>query len=194
MKAIARSHICWPGVDCDIETLVKSCEPCLSVKLSHPKSPLNPWLWPARLWVRIHVHIAGPLYGKTYFIIVDAHSKWPEVFEMTSTTTSKTIDILRQVFAANGLPDQLVSENGPQFSSEEFQLFLTCNSIKHCRTAPYHPATIHAAERFVQTLKKSIMVGRRDKRSDQHKLCPLSPKVSINTSCCYRSAPKYLNS
>ena len=73
---------------------------------------------------------AGPLCGKTYFIIVDAHSKWPEVFEMTSTTTLKTIDILRQVFAAYGLPDQLVSDNGPQFSSEEFQLFLKCNGIK----------------------------------------------------------------
>ena len=127
-------------------------------------------MWPAKPWVRIHVDFAGPLYGKTYFIIVNAHSKWPEVFEMTSTTTSKTIDILRQVFAAYGLPDQLVSDNGPQFSSEEFQLFLKCNGIKRYRTAPYHPATNGAAERFVQTLKKSIMAGRRDKRSDQHKL------------------------
>ena len=81
MKAIARSHIWWPGVDSDIETLVKSCEPCLSVNLSAPKSSLNPWLWPAKPWVRIHVDFAGPLYGKTYFIIVDAHSKWPEVFK-----------------------------------------------------------------------------------------------------------------
>ena len=181
MKAIARSHVWWPGVDSDIDTLVKSCEPCLSVKPSPPKSPLNPWLWPAKPWVRIHVDFAGPLYGKTYFIIVDAHSKWPEVFEMTSTTTSKTIDILRQVFAAYGLPDQLVSDNGPQFSSEEFQLFLKCNGIKHCRTAPYRPATNGAAERFVQTLKKSIMAGRRDKRSDQHKLSSFLLK--------YRSTP-----
>ena len=52
MKAIARSHAWWPGVDSDIDTLEKSCEPCLSVKLSLPKSPLNPWLWPAKLWVR----------------------------------------------------------------------------------------------------------------------------------------------
>ena len=58
MKAIARSHIWWPGVDSDIETI-----------------PLKPWLWPAKPWVRIHVDFAGPLYGKTYFIIVDAHSK-----------------------------------------------------------------------------------------------------------------------
>ena len=142
---------------------------------------LNPWLWPAKIWVRIYVDFAGQLYGKTYFIIVDAHSKWPEVFEMTSTTISKTIDILRQMFAAYGLPDQLVSDNGPQFSSEEFQFFVKHNGIKHSRTAPYHPATNGAAERFVQTLKKSIMAGRRDKRSDQHKLSSFLLK--------YRSIP-----
>ena len=105
---------------------------------------------------------AGPLYGKTNFIIVDIQYKWPEVFEMTSTMTSKTIDILRQVFAVYGLRDQLVSDNGPQFSSEEFQLFLKRNGLKHCRTAPYYPATNSVAERFLQTLKKSIMAGRRD--------------------------------
>ena len=49
---------------------------------------------------------------------------------MTSNTTSKTIDILGQVFAVYGLLDQLVSDNGPQFSSEEFQLCLKCNGIK----------------------------------------------------------------
>ena len=48
MKAIARSHVWWPGVDSDIDNLVKSCEPCQSVKQSPPKSPLNPWLWPAK--------------------------------------------------------------------------------------------------------------------------------------------------
>ena len=48
MKVIARSHLSWPGVDSDIETLVKSCVLCLFVKPSPPKSLLNPWLWPAK--------------------------------------------------------------------------------------------------------------------------------------------------
>ena len=87
--------------------------------------------------------------------------------------TSKTLDTLRQVFPAYGLRDQLVSDNDPEFTSEEFQLFLKCNGIKHCRTAPYHPATNNEAKRFVQTTKKSIMAGRRGRRSDQHKLSGL---------------------
>ena len=170
MKALARSHVWWPNLDRNIETLVKSCLPCLSVQPAPPKSPLNPWLWPAKPWSSIHVDFAGPLQGKMYFVIVDAHSKWPEVFEMSSTTSAKTIDVLRNVFAHHGLPDQLVLDNGPQFTSDEFQQFLSQNGIKHTRTAPYHPATNGLAERFVQTLKRAISAGREDARSSQHKL------------------------
>ena len=48
MKAIACSFVWWPNLDANIESLVKSCVPCLSVKSAPPKSPLNPWLWPAK--------------------------------------------------------------------------------------------------------------------------------------------------
>ena len=170
MKSIGRSYVWWPNFDNDIEKLVESCTACLSVKPSPPKAPLNPWLWPAKPWSRIHIDFMGPLFGKSYLVIVDAHSKWPEVFEMSTTTTSKTIDVLRQVFAAHGLPDHLVSDNGPQFTAAEFAQFLRSNGIKHTCSAPYHPATNGCAERFVQTLKKAILVGRGDSRSAQHKL------------------------
>ena len=170
MKSLARSFVWWPKLDNDIEPIAKSCLPCLSVKPSPPKSPLNPWIWPSKPWSRIHIDFAGPLNAKSYLIIVDAHSKWPEVFEMSSTTTSKTIDVLRHVFAIHGLPDHLVSDNGPQFTSMEYQHFLRCNSIKHTRTAPYHPATNGIAERFVQTFKKAILAGKGYARSSQHKL------------------------
>ena len=77
MKALARSYVWWPTIDNDIETLVKACLPCLSVKSYPLKSPLNPWLWPSQPWSRIHIDFAGPLFGKTHLIIIDAHSKWP---------------------------------------------------------------------------------------------------------------------
>ena len=120
--------------------------------------------------VQTAYRFSGPLYGRTYLIIVDAHSKWPEVFAMPSTTTSKTIEVLRQLFSTYGLPDQIVSDNGPQFTSEDFQMFLKNNGVKHIRSAPYHPATNGLTERFVQTLKKAIVAGKSDSRSHDHKL------------------------
>ena len=53
----------------------------------------------------------------TYVIVVDAHSKWPEVIMIKSTTYMKTVEILRTIFFRNGLPEQLVSDNKPQFVS-----------------------------------------------------------------------------
>ena len=55
--------------------------------------------------------------GRMILVAVDAHSKWPEATVMTSTTA---ISVLREMFARNGIPKQLVSDNSPQFCSEEF--------------------------------------------------------------------------
>ena len=87
---------------------------------------------------------------------MDAHSKWPEIVEMNSTTSQRTISELRKMFAAHGLPQQLVSDNGPQFISDEFATFMKSNGIKHIRCAPYHPASNGAVERLVQTFKKAM--------------------------------------
>ena len=61
-----------------------------------------------------------------------------------------------EVFANYGLPEELVSDNGPQFCSDLFTNFLNKNGIKHLRSAPFHPATNGEAERFLQTFKTSM--------------------------------------
>ena len=63
---------------------------------------------------------------------------------------------MRSSFATLGLPEQLVTDNGPSFTSEEFALFLQMNGIKHITTAPYHPGSNGLAERAVQTLKSGL--------------------------------------
>ena len=149
MKSIARSYMWWLGIDKDIENLAKSCLPCLENKSQPAAAPLHPWIWPTTPWKRIHIDFAGPFLDKMFLIVVDAHSKWPEVIQMSSTTSFKTIEALRSLFAKYGLPEQLVSDNGPQFTSEEFADFMKVNGIKHIRSAPYHPSTNGLAERFV---------------------------------------------
>ena len=97
MKSLARCHRWWPGLAKTIENVAKSCTSCQSVKQSPPVAPLHPWIWLTKLWQRVHVDFAGPFMGKTFFIAVDTHSKWPEVYDMTETTSLKTIAVLRHV-------------------------------------------------------------------------------------------------
>ena len=170
MKAIARSYFWWSGLDKDIEDLAKSCSACQALKSSPAVAPLHPWIWPDAPWKRIHVDFAGPFYGKMFFIVVDAHSKWPEVVMMSSTTSQSTIEALRSIFAHHGLPEQLVSDNGPQFISEEFSHFVQENGIKHVLCAPYHPSSNGLAERFVQTFKRAMKAGEGDGKSLNHRL------------------------
>ena len=75
---------------------------------------------------------------------------------MNTTTSAKIIEILQKVFARYGVPAQLVSDNGSQFTSEEFQQFLKRNGIRHITSAPYHPATNGLAERGFQSFKNAM--------------------------------------
>ena len=162
MKSLARSYTWWPKIDQDLEERAKGCSACQENKNAPPKAPLNPWAWPERVWDRIHADFAGPVRGKMLLIVVDSYSKWPEVSVMSSTLASKTVTVLREIFARNGLPRELVSDNGPQFVSHEFEQFLTNNGIRHIKTSPYHPASNGAAERVVQTVKKALRAGLRE--------------------------------
>ena len=89
-------------------------------------------------------------------IVVDAHSNWPEVIPLTTTSAARTIEELRKVFPTHGLPEQLVSDDGTQFTADEFRAFVRSNGMKHTKSAPFHPTTNGMAERFVQTFKKAL--------------------------------------
>jgi len=177
MKTLAHSHVWWPNLDHDIESLVKACSQCQSVRSSPPVVPLHPQSWPTRPWQRIHVDYAGPFRGRNFLIVVDAHSKWPEVIPMISTTSSATIHELRRLFSSFGLPKQLVSDNGPQFTSDEFKEFLKANHVKHICSAPYHLSSNGAAERFVRTLKQALQTEHHPELTFHQQLM----------SSCYRT-------
>ena len=181
MKSVARSYFWYPGLDKDLEDKAHGCVACQAVKNAPPVAPLHPWVWPARPWQRIHVDFAGPFMNKTYLLVTDAHSKWPEIIEMNSTTSQKTITEIRKLFSAYGLPMQLVSDNGPQFISEDFAQFMKSNGIKHIRCAPYHPASNGAVERLVQTFKKAMKAAKECGKDLQQALS--------NFLLTYRSTP-----
>lgn len=88
-----------------------------------------------------------------FFILTDAFSKWPEICEMPKTDAGFLIDKLKDIFARYGLPNKIVSENGPQFFSAEYREFCYRNGIRLVTSPPYHPSTNGAAENAVKTFE-----------------------------------------
>ena len=170
MKALARSHVWWPNIDQDITLVTQGCTGCQLMQKDPKLTPVHPWEYPEGPWRRVHLDFAGPVEGQVFLVAVDAYSKWPEVVIMQDTTASTTIEELRSLFARWGIPQQLVTDNGPQFVAQEFQMFVKANNIKHVKSSPYHPATNGLAERFVQTLKRALKVSKHERRTLQHRV------------------------
>ena len=168
MKSIARSHLWWPRLDESIAALASACPDCSRVKNNPPKAPLYPWTWPAKPWQRIHIDFAT--YNSLhYLVLVDAHSKWPEVIgPMKSTCADATADALRSVFARYGLPEQIVSDNGPPYQSKEYDNFLKQNGVQKILVSPYHPSSNGQAERFIQTFKRFLETSKKHSNSTSH--------------------------
>ena len=124
MKSLARGLVWWPGLDKEIETMVKNCNKCQQSQPSPPSAPMQPWSWPTRPWSRLHVDYAGPIGGRMVLVVIDAHSKWIEAIALKTASAQTTIQQLRKLFAQFGIPNTIVSDNGPQFAALEFQKFV----------------------------------------------------------------------
>ena len=101
---------------------------------------------------------------------------------MNSTNTTNVVNILRTWFSQFGLPKQIVTDNGPQFVSTEFDHFSRQNGINHITSFAYHQQSNGAAERCVQTLKKALKSNKVNPNEIQKKL--------DNFLLAYRATPR----
>ena len=129
----SRSYVWWPGLDEQLEAVVSECRCCLAVRNSPAVLKDSTWPTPQTPWERLHADFAGPIDPgrKMLLVMADASTKWPEIFLMDTTTSARTIEKLRTVFARFGIPKTVVSDNGAQFTSKEFQEFMSSNGIQH---------------------------------------------------------------
>ena len=156
MKSLARSYVWWPKMDQHLVDTATECDDCKSCRNVPKRLKGAMWPTPSEPWERLHLDFAGPLDGKYLLVLVDASTKWPEIFTMNSTTSTATIALLRSTFARFGIPREIVTDNGPQFASAEFEAYLSKQGIVHRMGAPYHPETNGLAERMVQTVKQAL--------------------------------------
>ena len=165
MKQLARRYMWWPNIDRDIEQIVRACEMCQENAKSPTSATTASSSWPMGPWKRLHLDFAGPFFGKMFLGTVDAFSKFLDIIPMSQATSAATIQTLRRLFSFFGLPEHTVTDNGSQFTSEEFKTFLSKNDILYTTTAPGHPATNDLAERYVGHFKTS-MKKMGDKQED----------------------------
>ncbi|XP_026541546.1 uncharacterized protein K02A2.6-like [Notechis scutatus] len=156
MKALAHSYVWWPGMDAQISSWVSTCQPYQATRPAPPSSTPARWEDAGAPWSRLHIDLAGPVHGRTFLVIVDSFSKWIDLALLPSTTTLAITKALTRVFVTHGLPDTIVSDNGPQFTSCEFEVFAANLGIRHALTAPFHPASNGMAERAVRSVKEAL--------------------------------------
>ena len=167
MKRLARRHFYFPNIDGQLEDCVAECISCQEKANMNPKSDLCNWLGPKSPFVRVHVdHFF--FGGKAIFLVVDAYSKWVELFIHCTPTTERCISSLELVFTTHGYPETLVSDNHPCFKSFDMEVYCKSRNIKQLFSAPFSPYSNGLAERHVQATKRSLV--RMDQRNLQDAL------------------------
>ena len=91
MKRLARYYVWWPGLDNDLESYVKTCEPCQVNQKTPPAVPLHPWSWPNH--GRVHIDYAGPFMGRIFRLVIDAYTKWSDVHITSSSSSTVTVEL-----------------------------------------------------------------------------------------------------
>ena len=118
----------WPSMDNVVESIVKSCPVCRhnDKSVKHQYAPLKPVSYPEQPWQKLSMDIVGPFESGSVdcrfaITLTDYYSKWPEVCFTANVITSKVITFLKQVFSREGFPSEIVTDNGVQFKSKEFE-------------------------------------------------------------------------
>ena len=122
-KQLARDVVYWPRMNGEIEDLISKCQECQENKRKQQKEPLIPSQIPSRPWEIISADL---LYccEKNWLVVADYYSDFIEVEALTGNTYSTTvIEKLARIFAVHGRPTKLITDNGPQFRSQQFHQF-----------------------------------------------------------------------
>ena len=92
-------------------------------------------------------------------IFTDYFSRDLEIIEMNSITGHEVIRKLKSVFARLGIPETLVSDNGPQYVCQEMKYFANKYDFRHITSSPRLPQSNEAAESSVQIAKRILHQG-----------------------------------
>ncbi len=162
-RRLARESVYWTKINTDIEQVCKSCSTCAEHQDAHPKEPLIPHKTPTKPWQ----YLASDLFeihGHRYLLTVDRYSKYPLVDEMPIPVSSHAVaQKMQGHMSLFGRPDEIITDNGPQYTGQPFKKFIADCGIKHTTSSPHYPKSNGFIERHVRHIKSII------KKTIQHK-------------------------
>ena len=139
-KHFLRDSVWFPGIDRMVEEAVKGCLPCQAAN-HDPKpvcEPLHMSPLPLGPWHELSVDFCGPFPSGDYLLVVtEDFSRYPEVEILRSTSAKAVIPHLDSIFARQGIPEVVRTDNGPPFNSENFKMFASQLGFTHHTTNLY---------------------------------------------------------
>lgn len=169
-KQLARDQIFWPGMNSQIEDVIGKCAACQSRRKAEPKEPMISHEIPETPWTKVGIDLFH-FRGREYVLCVDYFSKYPDMCLLPDTSSSTTINAIKSIFGRFGIPTEVVTDSGPQFSSGVFKEFATRYEFKHTTISPTYSQSNGQIERTVQTVKNimrkcdDITIGLLDYRN-----------------------------
>ena len=152
----ARSCIWWPGISEDVRQKVEKCGFCQEHRPAQTREPLISTKMPERPWERVAADLCM-LKNRNYLVVSDYFSRFIEVAYLGLNTKSlPVIAKIKAIFARWGIPLEVVTDNGPQFDSSDFENFATEYGFDHITSSPTYAQSNGAAESAVKIAKKLL--------------------------------------
>lgn len=155
----AREYVYWPGMTEQIRTAISKCDVCRAMDTKQQKETLHSHEVPSRPWAKVGTDLFTH-NNIDYLLTVDYYSNFWEVDHLPDTKSSTVIRKLKAHFARQGIPDVVVSDNGPQYSSHEFDRFSQLWGFQHRTSSPGYPQSNGKAESAVKTAKRLMMKAK----------------------------------
>ncbi len=150
-KACACQSLWWPGLSQQVNEMVLNCRTRIQ-KQHNRKVPFIPSECPERPWQKLGTDLFV-LGSKIYLLVVDYFSRCVETAQLSHTRSTDIIVHLKSIFARHGIPEVLMSDNGPQFSGQAFTSFATSYGFRHTTSSPGFPQSNGEAGQAVQIVK-----------------------------------------
>ena len=154
-KSLLRTKVWFPRLEDLVEKKIDTCSAC---QINHPRQyfePLRMSEMPDGPWQCLDMDFWGPTPANSdLLIIIDEYSRYAIAEEVFSKTTSEIIPVLHKVWSMFGIPSDLKTDNGPTFTSIEFENMCKFFGIRHRLITPYWPRANGEAERFIRNLNK----------------------------------------